>query len=525
MPASWTTYRGLNVPDSTTGDAGTNLKGDLQSLADRDVLLAPVRVVALSNVTSLSGAQTVGGVSLVAGDRVLLAAQTTATQNGPWVVQSGAWTRPGDASTGFGLAGKVVYAREAGTAGKYVAWSAWVCTNAAGSDVVGTYNLTFAPISVTLPVGSASDPTLTFLNSSSTGLYSPAANTVGLSTGGTVALTAANGRVGIGPNATAPNAVLSIGTNGIFNADLPVQIDAPSSGQAWYAVNKGGNYGLLLGYLNTAYPQAVIRQAHASDPLVFMTGGSTEQMRITNDGKVGIGTSAPGAILHVAKDPSTRLRVEGLGGSGSNNPGYELYNKGGFKGGMFYEESTKHITLYAHKESNNSDFQAGYIADDGGLVWGTPTGGSQGAGKINCVNIYVNGGAVPDYVFDLAFDGRVHESNDLEERLTSGNAEGRELVWRGSGQPASEEELADYRRRIGRPVLSVSDLDQFVRKHRHLPTLTGRNERYTSGSSVSVSELIREQHETIEHLSLYILELHRRLSALEQGATAAAPSN
>ena len=40
MPASWTTYRGLNVPDSTTGDAGTNLKGDLQSLADRDVLLA-----------------------------------------------------------------------------------------------------------------------------------------------------------------------------------------------------------------------------------------------------------------------------------------------------------------------------------------------------------------------------------------------------------------------------------------------------------------------------------------------------
>lgn len=33
--ASWTTYKGMNIPDSTTGDAGGNLKGDLTTLADR----------------------------------------------------------------------------------------------------------------------------------------------------------------------------------------------------------------------------------------------------------------------------------------------------------------------------------------------------------------------------------------------------------------------------------------------------------------------------------------------------------
>lgn len=54
----------------------------------------PVRAVAVANVASLSGAQTVDGVALVAGDRVLLTAQTAAAQNGPWVVASGAWTRP-----------------------------------------------------------------------------------------------------------------------------------------------------------------------------------------------------------------------------------------------------------------------------------------------------------------------------------------------------------------------------------------------------------------------------------------------
>lgn len=35
MP-SWQTYKGLSVPDTTTGDAGTNLKADIQELADRN---------------------------------------------------------------------------------------------------------------------------------------------------------------------------------------------------------------------------------------------------------------------------------------------------------------------------------------------------------------------------------------------------------------------------------------------------------------------------------------------------------
>lgn len=53
-----------------------------------------VRAVAVANVASMSGPQTIDGVALVAGDRVLLTAQTTASQNGPWVVRATAWTRP-----------------------------------------------------------------------------------------------------------------------------------------------------------------------------------------------------------------------------------------------------------------------------------------------------------------------------------------------------------------------------------------------------------------------------------------------
>src|SRR5436853_3311600 len=53
-----------------------------------------VGLVATSNLT-LSGAQTVDGVLGTAGTTLVLAtAQSTGSQNGPWIMQSGAWTRP-----------------------------------------------------------------------------------------------------------------------------------------------------------------------------------------------------------------------------------------------------------------------------------------------------------------------------------------------------------------------------------------------------------------------------------------------
>lgn len=55
----------------------------------------PCKVATTGNIT-LSGEQTIDGISCVAGDRVLVYRQTTSTQNGIYVVASGAWTRATD---------------------------------------------------------------------------------------------------------------------------------------------------------------------------------------------------------------------------------------------------------------------------------------------------------------------------------------------------------------------------------------------------------------------------------------------
>lgn len=70
-------------------------------------LKANVKAATTANIT-LSGPQTIDGVSLVAGDRVLVKDQTTASQNGIYVVQAAAWTRAVGSNTSEEVAGSFV---------------------------------------------------------------------------------------------------------------------------------------------------------------------------------------------------------------------------------------------------------------------------------------------------------------------------------------------------------------------------------------------------------------------------------
>ncbi|RFS16998.1 hypothetical protein [Emticicia sp. C21] len=86
-----------------------------------------VRVATTANI-SLSGAQTIDGVSVIAGDRVLVKNQTAGTGNGPadngiWICATGSWTRASDANTAGELKpGSFVFVSE----GTLYADSGWI---------------------------------------------------------------------------------------------------------------------------------------------------------------------------------------------------------------------------------------------------------------------------------------------------------------------------------------------------------------------------------------------------------------
>ena len=92
-----------------------------------------VRAASTGNLT-LSGTQTVDGIALVANDRVLVKDQSTASQNGIYVVAAGAWARTTDADTWVELVSAFTFV-ESGTAN---ADSGWVST----VDPGGTINST-----------------------------------------------------------------------------------------------------------------------------------------------------------------------------------------------------------------------------------------------------------------------------------------------------------------------------------------------------------------------------------------------
>ncbi|OYU75959.1 MAG: hypothetical protein CFE32_12275, partial [Alphaproteobacteria bacterium PA3] len=73
-----------------------------------------VRAATLANIT-LAGIQTVDSVALATGDRVLVRSQSTAAQNGVYIVSASAWSRATDADSGAKLAGALVPVSE-GTA-------------------------------------------------------------------------------------------------------------------------------------------------------------------------------------------------------------------------------------------------------------------------------------------------------------------------------------------------------------------------------------------------------------------------
>jgi hypothetical protein len=112
--------------------------GDPSSPVTTLAIKSPCRAIATSNIT-LSGAQTIDGVSVIAGNRVLVTGQSTASQNGIYNAASGAWTRAADYAAGTSAGPGLIVGVTEGTA---AADSLWTLTTD-GAPVIGTDSIAF----------------------------------------------------------------------------------------------------------------------------------------------------------------------------------------------------------------------------------------------------------------------------------------------------------------------------------------------------------------------------------------------
>ncbi len=119
-PLANPTFTGTVTVPTTTNATDAAQKAYVDGVAQGLSIKASVKVVATANV-SLSALQTVDGYTLLASDRILLTAQTTASQNGIWLAAIGSWTRPVDFNTGANAAGSFTFV-EGGTVGTGSGW-------------------------------------------------------------------------------------------------------------------------------------------------------------------------------------------------------------------------------------------------------------------------------------------------------------------------------------------------------------------------------------------------------------------
>lgn len=124
-----------------TADGDAANKAYVDSVAQGLDVKASVLAATTANIT-LSGTQTIDGIAVTVGSRVLVKNQSTASANGIYVVASGAWTRATDADIWNELVSAFVFVER----GTTQADTGWVCTVDAGGTL-GTTAITWAQFS------------------------------------------------------------------------------------------------------------------------------------------------------------------------------------------------------------------------------------------------------------------------------------------------------------------------------------------------------------------------------------------
>ena len=227
-----------------------------------------------------------------------------------------------------------------------------------------------------MPDGTAAAPGIAFENDPNTGIYSPGADQVAISTNGTESafFSGASGRLAAGA------------------IDFSATTFALAGGGATQAVTvtKNGVDVISLG-VDGSGPRIT-----SGGDLRFLTN-STERLRIDSSGNVGIGTSSPRSVL----DVSGTSGITWISGANSTK-GLLTVGTQGTSGG----------SLFVHTQSLNADYGSGFAVDGS---YSNPGGVGTSVVNLKALGVWSPGG----YGSALTFHTSLNTTSSEKVRIDS----------------------------------------------------------------------------------------------------------
>lgn len=369
---------GLATPTADT-DATTKLYVD--SVAQGLDVKASCRAATTGNIT-LSGTQTIDGVAVIAGDRVLVKDQSSAAQNGIYVASAGSWSRSSDMDVWAEFPGAFVFVEDGTTNDN----SGWVCTVAPGGTL-GTTPVTFEQFSGAGQINAGTGMTKTGntlnVNTASSSRIVVGADEIDLATTGVTAGTYKSvtvdqwGRITGGTNPT------TLAGYGITNAYTTTQVDAAlalklnlTGGTMSGAIAMGANKitGLAdptlaqdaatKNYIDTIFGSTTSAAASAAAAATSASNAATSATNAANSATAAAGSATSAASTY------TNFNNQYLG-SKATDP--TVNNSGGalVAGNLYWNTTVNEMRVYTGSAWLAAYLPAtGYLALTGGTLTG-----------------------------------------------------------------------------------------------------------------------------------------------------------